>query len=275
MFSRFIGGFNIQQLKHTLDRCQRNNWMPILDLAKEGSKSKEDVDLYMKQLQSLYNLSPTYALKLSSFDGRHQAIDAAIQRLINEGNAKRIYLDAEHIANEHRERLIYNNLIKKYNEHSCILYKTYQMYKFNEKQHMLDDMKYLPNVGIKIVRGAYHVQDKDSGRLFVKSSSTHDQFNDAIFTLLSHPQPVQFIIATHNAHSISLATRCLFPEKQQRLEFAQLLGMRDDLGIALTRQGHAVSKYVPYGSFADLMPYLIRRLYENYEILQHVNFQKK
>jgi delta 1-pyrroline-5-carboxylate dehydrogenase len=32
-----------------------------------------------------------------------------------------------------------------------------------------------------------------------------------------------------------------------------------------------VYKYIPYGGFSDMYPYLIRRLYENYDIMKYVS----
>jgi hypothetical protein len=37
--------------------------------------------------------------------------------------------------------------------------------------------------------------------------------------------------------------------------------------------GYKVYKYVPYGNFMDTYLYLIRRLYENYDILKYFKFQ--
>ena len=68
--------------------------------------------------------------------------------------------------------------------------------------------------------------------------------------------------ATHNEKSISIAKKFV-PSHQ--VEFAHLLRMSDKM--SLDRENYKMFKYVPYGNFQDTIPYLIRRLYENYPML--------
>ena len=73
--------------------------------------------------------------------------------------------------------------------------------------------------------------------------------------------------ATHNENSMHLATENI-PHKQ--LEVAHLLGMSDKKSKELVKQNYNVFKYIPYGNFKDTLPYLIRRLYENYPMVSNL-----
>lgn len=49
----------------------------------------------------------------------------------------------------------------------------------------------------------------------------------------------------------------------ERIEFSQLYGMGNHLTFNLAHHGYNTSKYVPYGPFELVLPYLARRAQEN------------
>lgn len=51
------------------------------------------------------------------------------------------------------------------------------------------------------------------------------------------------------------------------IHVAQILGMADDVTFTLGLEGFNVLKLVPYGEIDDVMPWLLRRLDENHDIL--------
>ncbi|RZK95843.1 MAG: proline dehydrogenase, partial [Hymenobacter sp.] len=51
--------------------------------------------------------------------------------------------------------------------------------------------------------------------------------------------------------------------QDERVWFAQLYGMSDNLSYNLAHAGYHTAKYVPYGPVEAVMPYLLRRADEN------------
>lgn len=262
MISHFIGGTSKKELGRVLKKCSENKWIPILDYAREGSVNKSDVVTYIKCMKDLAGLAPVYALKISSFASfkPYETMDYMIGYLKNGGTSK-ILLDAENLAYENLENDVYDRLIRKYNKDEPFLYKTYQMYK--SETTLYKDIQELPNLGIKLVRGAYYEQDFKTGKLYRNVEDTHLNYNRTLKYLLEHKPSLPVIAATHNIQSINLS------KHNSSIEFAQLLGMKDAFSLELAKT-HTVYKYVPYGTMHEMMPYLLRRLNENRGIIKHI-----
>ena len=72
---------------------------------------------------------------------------------------------------------------------------------------------------------------------------------------------------THNENSSMLLANLIqdkgIEKSDERIYFAQLLGMSDHISFNLAHNGYNVAKYVPYGPIGEVMPYLMRRADEN------------
>ena len=79
------------------------------------------------------------------------------------------------------------------------------------------------------------------------------------------------LIASHNQKSIELTIDLMNEKKIDRVEggvaFGQLLGMADYLSFSLGNAGFQAYKYLPYGPFYEVLPYLVRRAQENSGLL--------
>ena len=250
--------------------------IPIIDYAKEGAKTPGDVISYNKEVVSLINQISQehtkrdigYAIKLSSFSAYNPEdnIDNFIKRVINtEHKNKYIYFDAEYTHLYDEENKIFNKIIQKYqNIDNLHLFKTYQMYKKNSLYYIKRDLDTYDKIGFKLVRGAYY--NKEDTELFEDKTDTDVNYNDAVKYLIANTNN-KICIATHNKDSIDYA---LSFKPGYNVSYAQLLGMGDSSTECLLNNNKTVFKYVPYGNVFDIYPYLLRRLYENIDMLKYM-----
>lgn len=286
LYNRFIGGSSIHQAIQT---SKHHKWFPIYDYAKEGVKSPsyvEDVtnriikDLHIinKEYEN-HETKPFYALKLSTFL-THPKFIIHINKAISIANTLRIPIlfDSENNALHAKEITTTKVLAHTYNQdHSPpTLYKTYQMYRKDALKELEDDLSKPYFKGFKLVRGAYLAKDTGTGALLRSKNLvdySYDRGIEMVFNrLITHPD-VHLLIATHNHHSVNKALSIVHKHDHvhSQVSFAQLKGMADSLtNHIMVNSPCKAYKYVPYGSYTDSMPYLMRRLGENYTILKYI-----
>lgn len=276
MLFRFIGGTNYIAISKFIHKMYDKSIIPIIDYAKEGAKTPGDVISYNKEVVSLINQISQehtnrdigYAIKLSSFSAYNPEdnIDNFIKRVINtEHKNKYIYFDAEYTHLYDEENKIFNKIIQKYQDIDNLhLFKTYQMYKKNSLYYIKRDLDTYDKIGFKLVRGAYY--NKEDTELFEDKTDTDVNYNDAVKYLIDNTNN-KICIATHNKDSIDYA---LSFNPGYNVSYAQLLGMGDSSTECLLNNNKTVFKYVPYGNVFDIYPYLLRRLYENIDMLKYM-----
>ena len=276
MLFRFIGGTNYIAISKFIHKMYDKSIIPIIDYAKEGAKTPGDVISYNKEVVSLINQISQehtnrdigYAIKLSSFSAYNPEdnIDNFIKRVINtQHKNKYIYFDAEYTHLYDEENRIFNKIIQKYQDIDNLhLFKTYQMYKKNSLYYIKRDLDTYDKIGFKLVRGAYY--NKEDTELFEDKTDTDVNYNNAVKYLISNTNN-KICIATHNKNSIDYA---LSFNPGYNVSYAQLLGMGDSSTDFLLNKNKTVFKYVPYGNVFDIYPYLLRRLYENIDMLKYM-----
>lgn len=277
MLFRFIGGTNYIAVSKFIHKMYDKSIIPIIDYAKEGSKIPADVISYNKESNYLINEINNkhknndigYAIKLSSFSVHNpeENIDKFIKRVIStQHKNKYIYFDAEHTHFYDRESKIFNKFIEKYKDvDNLYLFKTYQMYKKRSLYYIKRDLDTYNKIGFKLVRGAYY--NKNDIELFKHKKDTDINYNKAIEYLITSNTNNKICIATHNNESIKYA---LSFKPGHNVTYAQLLGMGDNSTEYLLKENKTVFKYVPYGNIFDIYPYLLRRLYENMDIIKYI-----
>jgi len=273
---KFIGGNNINE---AIKLTSTAKYIPIFDFAKEASKKPHEVLDYTIKLSddidTLRNVNSNgfLALKISSF---YQSPNGAIfmNGLIKKSfeNNIKILIDAEQDSMKEIEKKYINQINKNYLNN---IFKTYQMYRKDALCELVHDINSLDITNFKIVRGAYMRQD-ESNNVLLKSKKevdiSYDKGIKIILESMKTREDIKLMAATHNNNSVEKILSYIDnrPDLKDRIYFAQLLGMSDSLTNELIKNKMNTCKYVPYGSFLETLPYLVRRLYENYEILKYI-----
>jgi len=189
-----------------------------------------------------------------------------------------VLVDAEHTWIQDVIDDLAREMMQKYNREKAIVYNTYQMYRHDELAALKAEF-YLAQtdgfyLGAKIVRGAYMEIERERAEKMGypspiqpdKASSDRD-YNLAIQFCLDHIDQIGLMAGTHNEYSSALLAEEIdkrgIARNDQRIYFAQLLGMSDNLSFNLSEAGYNVAKYMPYGPVKAVMPYLFRRAQEN------------
>lgn len=244
-----------RELNTVIGRIYERGERVIVDYARENVHSLKDISTVRRMNENMIDhLSPesACALKMSSFGSRvspkqaRDHIDALIERA-KEANV-RVCIDAEDV--------LYPDfcfeLVEKHNTNDAVhVYTTYQMYRKNAFAELIRDVQTAKmddfKMGVKLVRGAYL---RNQEGLFDTKDEVDSSYNKALAFLLNESH-THTILATHNNESLQLAQK--FPRSGYAT--AQLLGM----GCMETKVDY---RYVPYGTFMELTPYLLRRLWE-------------
>jgi proline dehydrogenase len=172
------------------------------------------------------------------------------------------------------------DMMRTHNKETARIYTTIQMYRSDGLKQLSDLLKTASNEkwipAIKLVRGAYMEKERQRAEAMNYESPIHPDkaatdraYDEAVQLILKTPD-ARICAGTHNAKSselvIDLMRRAKIAPESERVWFAQLLGMSDDLTFNLAHCGFKAAKYVPYGPIKAVLPYLFRRARENTSI---------
>lgn len=151
-----------------------------------------------------------------------------------------------------------------------MIYNTYQMYLKNSYNRLISDVERAQHkgytFGVKIVRGAYMVSERERAQQLNYSSpihdsieNTHESYNSAIRFLINvmttYPRsdfnirPISFVVASHNKQSVELTCQLSknyinnavevngIPRGGGYVGFGQLMGMQDSTTYSLANRG--------------------------------------
>lgn len=192
-----------------------------------------------------------------------------------------IFIDAEETWIQNTIDELVLEMMKKYNHQKAVVFNTIQLYRWDRLDY-LKNLKQLADqegfyIGMKLVRGAYIEKERERAAakgykdpMHATKQDTDNDFNAALKFCAENINKIAFCCGSHNEqstqHLIDLMKENQIAIDDQRVYFAQLLGMSDHISMNLAKEGYNVTKYVPYGPVKDVIPYLIRRAEENTSI---------
>jgi proline dehydrogenase len=193
-------------------------------------------------------------------------------------NNVRILVDAEDYCFQDAIDELTDEAMRRFNKERAIVFATLQMYRHDRMPYLrriYDDAVekgYYP--GIKFVRGAYMEEERKRAELMgypdpicTDKQETDENFDAGVKFVIEHIDRMELFMGTHNEASnyklASLIDEYKLERDSQRIYFAQLLGMSDNISFNLAHEGYNVTKYVPYAKVRDVLPYLLRRAEEN------------
>ncbi|PRY11617.1 L-proline dehydrogenase [Pontibacter ummariensis] len=190
----------------------------------------------------------------------------------------RVFIDAEESwIQETIDNLVYE-MMELYNKEKTNIYNTYQLYRHDRLEVLQRDyanaVKRGYYLGAKLVRGAYMEKERKRAQqegypspINPTKEATDELFNESLRFCIEHLDHIAFCNGTHNEESCYLLVQLMaehnIAPNDERIYFAQLYGMSDNLSYNLAYAGYNVAKYVPYGPVEAVMPYLLRRANEN------------
>jgi proline dehydrogenase len=305
VFSHFCGGENLLECNEAIQKLAAANIGTILDYSVEGENNENSFDATYKEILATIEKANTSkhipfsvfkvtgladgALlkkvqeKVTLTESEEKAFKRAYDRINTicqraHGYGIRVFIDAEESWFQETIDELAIDMMVRYNKESVIVYNTYQLYRHDRLEVLMQDYAdalaggYL--IGAKLVRGAYLEKEARVAEqqgypnpINASKEATDKLFNDALAFCMEHLDRIAFCAGTHNEescyHLIELMRQHQISPQDNRIYFAQLYGMSDNLSYNLAFAGYNVAKYVPYGPVEAVMPYLLRRAEEN------------
>jgi proline dehydrogenase len=189
-----------------------------------------------------------------------------------------VLIDAEETWIQEPVDALAYEMMARYNREKAIVFNTYQLYRKATLQNLKDAFQEALqkgyHLGAKLVRGAY--MEKERARaaemgyedpIQPDKAASDKAFNEALEFSVANLQQMAFMCGSHNEQSNLFLTQLMkqhgVPNSDDRVWFAQLYGMSDNISFNLAKAGYKVAKYMPYGPVRSVMPYLFRRATEN------------
>jgi proline dehydrogenase len=212
----------------------------------------------------------------ATFERGRQRLDALCTSAHQHG--VRLFVDAEESWFQQTIDDLAEAMMQRYNQERAIVWNTYQLYRHDRLEALQGARDRAEQggyyLGVKLVRGAYMEKEARTAKqrgyqnpINPSKQHTDDLYNESLRYCIAHIDRISLCAGTHNEASSLLLTQLMqeagLAPGDDRVWFAQLYGMSDNLSYNLAHAGYHTAKYVPYGPVEAVMPYLLRRADEN------------
>jgi proline dehydrogenase len=258
-----------QELLSTFDEAKKNATVPFCVFKVTGLGA-------MALLEKVQAKEPLTEQEKSAYEKVCERVDKICKKAYD--TQIPVLIDAEDSWIQNPIDDLAYQMMQKYNQQRAIVYNTFQMYRadmlVNLRNAFHNAAMHNYFLGVKLVRGAY--MEKEAARaaergyqnpIHPSKEATDDAFNKALAFCIDNKQRISLVCGSHNEYSNQYLSVLMqkhgMQNNDQRVWFAQLLGMSDNISFNLAKSGYNVAKYVPYGPVVSVMPYLLRRASEN------------
>ena len=313
VFDHFCGGVNEDDCMPVVDKMWEKGVYSVLDYSVEGKESEDPLDNSLaKNLELLDFVREKDAMPFAVFKptgyGRfalYEKISAGKELTARESEewnrvverfdatSKKAHdldvallIDAEESWMQDAADDLVEEMMRKYNKESAIVFNTLQMYRWDRMDYLKElHQRALRDgfkIGIKVVRGAYLEKENERAAemgyptpMCPSKKATDENFDECVAYILENLDTISIFSGTHNEEScyklMELMEEKGIAKDDNRVGFGQLYGMSDHISYNLAQKGYNVAKYVPFGPVKDVMPYLIRRAEENTSVAGQTN----
>ncbi len=296
VYAHFCGGETIAESEGTVAQLARGRVHTILDYSAEGKESEKELDATRDEVLaaidaaqgderhafSVFKVSgvaPTPVLRDPGSDpAAWERVKARVAALCGRAaeTGGRIFIDAEETWFQGAIDALAEEQMSRLNRERAVVFNTVQLYRHDRLAYLkaLTERAQREgwHLGVKLVRGAYMEKEREKAAEAGKPSpiqpdkaASDRDYDAALAWCIDHG--VSVCSGSHNVASnallCELMERAGLEPGDDRVWFAQLLGMSDPISFNLAASGYNVAKYVPYGPIREAIPYLIRRAEEN------------
>ncbi len=295
---QFVVGETLKGAASNAKKWEEKGFRFSYDMLGEGARTeaqaKEYFDAYNNALTDIAvqedkgtALKSGISVKISAlhpryeFSQKEKSIPIITQRLLSlcEVAAKhdiQLTVDAEEVARifpslEIIENICSSGILKNWNSFGLAV-QAYQKGAPIILDHIIAlANKYDCKIQVRLVKGAYwdteikhaQVEGLKDYPVYTRKSNTDLSYIRCAQKLLRNRDVLYPMFGTHNAHTVAAIIK-IAGEDIHGFEFQKLYGMGDALYNQIIKDHNlTVSVYAPVGPYAELLPYLVRRMLEN------------